>query len=84
MSGQLTGPEAESESLPRVLPPQLERPEPHHRCGAATSHHAPRHVVATPDGEKKARRGSHRAFDKGNVYGMAANTETDHLALEIG
>jgi hypothetical protein len=25
-----------------------------------------------------------RAFDKGNVYGMAANAETDHLALEIG
>ena len=27
---------------------------------------------------------SRRAFDKGNVYGMAANAETDHLALEIG
>ena len=27
---------------------------------------------------------SRRAFDKGNVYGMAANAETDHWALEIG
>jgi hypothetical protein len=27
---------------------------------------------------------SRRAFDKSNVYGIAANAETDHLALEIG
>jgi hypothetical protein len=27
---------------------------------------------------------SRRAFDKSNVYGMAANAETDRLALEIG
>jgi len=41
--------------LQHVLAPPLERPELRHGAGAVARHHAPRHVVATPNAEKTAR-----------------------------
>lgn len=45
--------QTESVSLQRVLAPQLEQPELHHRDGTVPRHHAPRHVGAAPNGREE-------------------------------